>query len=166
MAAGATYTPLATTTLTSASATVTFSSISSAYTDLVLIYNGKFASANGQIALNFNGDTATNYSDNSLNADGSAVTAARDTTYGRIVQGYTASANVDNMTIINIMNYANTNMSKTVISRHNTAAGANVQLSSGAWRSTAAINSIAVSCYNGINFTAGSTFTLYGILAA
>ena len=43
MAAGSTYTPIATTTLGSAQADVTFSSISGSYTDLVLIIGGKNA---------------------------------------------------------------------------------------------------------------------------
>ena len=50
MAAGNTYVALATQTLGSATATVTFSSISGAYTDLVLVYNGQYASINGQIS--------------------------------------------------------------------------------------------------------------------
>jgi hypothetical protein len=46
MAAGNTYTPLATQTLGSAAASVTFSSISGAYTDLVLVLNIKSTSSN------------------------------------------------------------------------------------------------------------------------
>ena len=41
MAAGSTYTPLATNTLSSSSASITFSSISGSYTDLVLVMNRK-----------------------------------------------------------------------------------------------------------------------------
>jgi len=166
MAAGNTYTQIASTTLGSAASSVTFSSIPSTYTDLVLVYNGKFASASGQIGLQFNGDTATNYSNTSLQGDGTSATSARDSSAARMLLGYTATTSIDNMTIIQVMNYSNATTYKTAMARHNTAGSANVQATVGLWRSTLAINQILLLCYNGINFTAGSTFNLYGITAA
>ena len=62
MPAGSTYTPLSTTTLGSAQATVTFSSISGSYTDLVLVMNTIGTSAGGDVQVQFNSDTASNYS--------------------------------------------------------------------------------------------------------
>jgi hypothetical protein len=77
-----TYEPIATNTLSSAVASVTFSSISSAYTDLVLVVNGTSASA-GDFSLQVgNGsiDTGTNYSMTALYGNGSTATSARSST--------------------------------------------------------------------------------------
>jgi hypothetical protein len=165
MAAGSTYSQIATQTLGSATASVTFSNIPQTYTNLVLVYNGKFAAINGQIALQFNGDTATNYSDTELGGNGSTAFSVRNTSQARMLLGYSASANVDNMVVINIISYQNTATYKTALAR-NAGAGGNVTANVGLWRSTAAITSMLVFCYNGINFVAGSTFTLYGIKGA
>ena len=167
MPAGSTYTPIATNTLGSAAASVTFSSIPSTYTDLVLVYNGKFASANGQIALQFNGDTATNYSNTELYGNGTTAGSSRESSVSSMRLGYTATANIENMNIMQIMNYSNATTYKTVLTRQNTAGSASGAAAHvGLWRSTSAINSIVVSCYNSLNFVSGSTFTLYGIKAA
>jgi hypothetical protein len=161
-----TMTPIATTTLASAASEIIFSSITQNYTDIVLVYDGQFSGANGQIALQFNGDTGTNYSDTILEGSGSVAGSARDTNSARMYLGYTATANIDNMTIIQLMNYSNTTTNKTALSRHSTPGSANVSANVGLWRSTAAINYIRILCYNGLNFNTGSTFTLYGIKAA
>ena len=60
MAAGATYEPIATQTLASAAATITFSSIAATYTDLRLIFAKPIGGSS--LLLRFNSDTATNYS--------------------------------------------------------------------------------------------------------
>ena len=57
-----TYEPIATTTLGSATASVTFSSLGS-YTDIVLVCSVQSASSgDARINIRFNGDTASNYS--------------------------------------------------------------------------------------------------------
>ena len=62
MAAGNTYVAIATNTLSSAAASVTFSSISGAYTDLVLVTNATLASGGAaNLWCRFNGDGAANY---------------------------------------------------------------------------------------------------------
>ena len=57
-----TYTPIATQTLGSAAASVTFSSIPQGYTDLVLVDNVKSASGAGdsELDVRFNGDSGSN----------------------------------------------------------------------------------------------------------
>ena len=66
MAAGSTYTPIATTTLSSAQSSVTFSSLGS-YTDIILVYAGTGTSTDTQgIRFQVNGDTGTNYSNTTL----------------------------------------------------------------------------------------------------
>ena len=61
MAAGATYTQIATTTLGSSQSTITFSSISGAYTDLVLVVTAKVSSAT-DLWVRANSDSGSNYS--------------------------------------------------------------------------------------------------------
>ena len=53
MAAGNTYVALATNTLGSAAASVTFSSISAAYTDLVLVFAGTTVTTANNLSLQF-----------------------------------------------------------------------------------------------------------------
>jgi len=165
MAAGSTYTPIATTTLGSSAATYTFSSISGGYTDLVLITNVSTVTGNQNMNIVLNGDTGTNYSDTELSGNGTSATSIRDTNAPSLPIDNVAyaQANFNNIKIINFMNYSNTTTYKTVLVRSNNAA-TGVDASVSMWRSTAAITSIAVRSTG--TFAAGSTFTLYGISCA
>ena len=162
MAAGNTYVALATETLTSAQASVTFSSISGAYTDLVLVMSGKIVSG-GYIAIpvTFNGDTGYNYSRTYLYGDGSAAYSGRATGQPSMALPYWDSGYIAT-TILNIMNYSNSTTYKTVLNRNSTNATTTAEV--GLWRSTAAITSIVIT--PALNFASGSTFQLFGIAAA
>ena len=82
-----TYEPIATQTLGSAAATITFSSIPATYTDLRLVLVGTSTiSANPKI--NFNSDTATNYSQTILSGNGSVANSARQTNGTTIFVSY------------------------------------------------------------------------------
>ena len=164
-----TYTPIATTTLGSNTASVTFSSISGSYTDLVLIANfvGFTTSANSAISVRLNGDTGSNYSATFLRGNGTSALSSRATNDNRMVIGAAAiGTNTDAaMSIVNFMNYSNTTTYKTVISRYSQAS-LQAETDVGLWRNTAAITSIEFGTY-GTNLTlAGSVITLYGISAA
>jgi hypothetical protein len=165
MAAGSTYTPIATTTLGSAAASVTFSSISGAYTDLVLIVSSASASSASYISLQYNGDTATNYSVTMMRGNGSTASSTR---YASTNEIYVSVASINttdfNNTIVQFENYSNTTTYKTNLTRANNAS-LSTDTSVGLWRNTAAITSIKV-LNTGANFAIGSTFTLYGIAAA
>lgn len=163
-----TYTPIATQTLGSAATSVTFSSIPSTYTDLVLVANVQNAGAgNPSSSLQFNGDTATNYSLTILYGNGTSAISTRATSSSMIYMNYTAlpTANSYAVQIANIMNYANTTTYKTAITRSG-AAGGGTETVAGLWRSTSAINSIKVLTDTAVNYAIGSSFTLYGIKAA
>ena len=162
MAAGSTYTPIATNTLSSGQNTVTFSSIASSYTDLVLVFSG--SSASGQALLvRVNGDTGSNYSETALYGTGTSAASYRDSSVAFAEVG--GVWNSQNITIINFMNYSNTSTYKTFLARNNDA-GFRTQATVCLWRSTSAINSISIFPNSSVNFNSGSTFTLYGILAA
>jgi hypothetical protein len=165
MAAGSTYTPIATTTLGSAAASYTFSSIPSTYTDLVLVANGT-GSGNTGLYAQFNSDTGSNYSLTVMGGSGTTATSERQTsvTYARFVWNSLWNSSNPGVAIVNIQNYANTTTYKTMIWRSSTASNA-VEAGVNLWRSTAAISSITITGSSN-NIAAGSTFTLYGITAA
>ena len=157
----ATYDCIATTTLGSAQASVTFSSISGSYTDLVLVIGGALSSSDGP-TLQFNNDTGSNYSDTFLYGNGSSATSGRNSSQSEMAIGYmdTGQSNM----IVHIMNYANTTTYKTALGRGNAPAALTIARV-GLWRSTAAISTIKVKLSGVLTFNSGSTFTLYGIKA-
>ena len=165
-----TYEPIATTTLGSAASSVTFSSISGSYTDLVLIQTFPNSQTTGPYtSIQFNSDTGTNYSTTFLtgytSAESNRTTSANYIRMG--VSSYLANA----ICITQIMNYANTTTYKTVLGRNNFGAPSGamqeVQAQVGLWRSTSAITSIVISrVLSATDFVSGSTFTLYGIKSA
>lgn len=161
----ATYTPIATTTLGSAAASYTFSSIPSTYTDLVLIIGGSNVSGDQGIVTQVgNGsiDTGSNYSTTYLLGNGSSASSGRAANDTSIIAGR-MDAN-PSTSIIHYMNYSNTTTYKTVLGRGND--GSYVIQHVGLWRNTAAINTIKVYNLSSVNFAAGTVITLYGIAAA
>lgn len=167
MAAGSTYTPIATQTLASAAYTVTFSSIPSTYTDLVLVINAATTANTKNPVFRYNSDTGTNYSSTELYGDGSSVGSVRQTSVNAIYGGAVGiSGGNESIIICNIQNYANTTAYKTALIK--TSAKFNsIDVVVGVWRNTAAINSIDIlTLSSGQNWSIGSTFTLYGIAAA
>jgi hypothetical protein len=161
-----TYTPIATQTLTTNAASVTFSSIPSTYTDLILVTNATAQTSTTDQLIRFNSDSATNYSATILHGAGSAGASARVTNQSGIFINFYGNMPVNSAqnTITQIMNYSNPTTYKTALSRSNNA-GNNIDAIVGLWRSTAAITSLLV-YPNGQNYGIGSTFTLYGILKA
>lgn len=166
MPAGNTYVALATQTLGSNTNTVTFSSISSAYTDLVIVANGTVTVNTDAPWLQFNGDTGSNYSTTILQGNGTSATSTRYTSQTKIFSNYQYGwyNGNNNTTIAHIMNYSNSTTYKTVLIR-DTNPTADTSAGVGLWRSTAAITSISIIA-GGSNFATGTTFSLYGILAA
>jgi len=176
MAAGSTYTPIATTTLASNQGTVTFSSIPTTYTDLRLIIKGGFVD-NGFIfgirVGNGSVDSGTNYSFTWMRGNGTSATSGR---YSGMTLGAACEEGKDdlnNICIVDFMNYSNTSTYKTWVTRKGNA-GNTTDSTVNLWRSTSAINTIAIAesgaggtgSFNYGNMLAGTTFTLYGIQAA
>jgi hypothetical protein len=168
-----TYTPIATQTLVSTTASVTFSSIPSTYTDLILVTNSANNDGSNSLYFRFNGDTGSNYSANYLYGDGSTVGFGGGTGSGPFgLMAYYATPSTvvgGSNSIFNVMNYSNTTTFKTAFGRANAIGsfypGAEMLVNT--WRSTAAINSITILfSAGGVTFSPGSTFTLYGIEAA
>ena len=169
MAAGTTYEPIATTTLSSTATEVTFSSISGTYTDLVLVCAIKPSDTSApSVLVQVNSDTGTNYSETRLVGNGTTASSGRrsGTAFAYLCDIGLSGASTNTITNIigQFQNYSNTTTYKTILSRANTAdlvTEAIVNL----WRSTSAITSMKIYVQAG-GFASGSTFTLYGIAAA
>lgn len=167
MAAGPTYEPIATNTLGSTTQTVTFSSIPATYTDLILIMSPANSSGS-TVRMQFNGDTGNNYSDTYLKGNGTTAASLRNSSQPQLTLGDDAdptSTLGESVWVVQIMNYSNTTTYKTVLTRANIAS-ADVEAVVGLWRSTSAVNQLAVKQGGTVTFSVGSTFTLYGILKA
>jgi hypothetical protein len=166
MAKTATYSLIDSTTGTGSSNSITFSSIPSTYTDLILVVNGATTTSTGNPRLRFNGDTGSNYSDTNLYGSGSAAGSYRNTsgTSIQLIATVYFNTSLDTNLIIHIMDYANTTTNKTTLNRANKATDG-VDAVVGLWRNTAAINSLTLFTASGNNISSASTFKLYGIQA-
>ncbi len=156
--ATSTYTPLANITLSSSAASVTFSSISQAYRDLVLVFDG-LTTGGSYSTLRANGDnTGANYSFVVMLGNGSSGVSQSGTgsfwDYPPI-----SSTNRTNI-VAQVMDYSAADKHKTTISRGNDS-GNQVVATAGRWANTAAITTLVMATSG--TFAAGSTFALYGI---
>jgi hypothetical protein len=155
-----TYTALATVTLGTTAASVTFSSIPATYRDLILVYNGT-VNVGATTTVQFNGDTGNNYNHVQMYGVGSGSgTSVSSSNVSNLNLGYPGTS-ITNI-IVQIMDYSATDKHKTVLSRGNNAAvltSAHV----GRWASTSALTSILFS--QDQVFQSGSNFALYGVIA-
>jgi hypothetical protein len=165
MPAAQTYEPIATTTLGSATGTVTFSSISSAYTDLILVARGTALSNTGW-GLKFNNDSGTNYSSTYLEGNGTSAISERQTSVGLMRTCWNSlwTSSTPANTIISIQNYSNSTTFKSSVWRSNNSSNY-VEAGVGLWRNTNAINRIDI-VTTSADFATGADFTIYGIKAA
>ena len=160
-----TYEKIATTTVSNTSTvTVTLSSISSNYTDLVMVFRG--GCDNSSMRMQFNSDTGSNYSVTLMSGNGSLARSTRQSSQDAIlIAGAYAYQTVTSNTITQIQNYSNTTTYKTALSRNNEGTGA-TEAFVGTWRNTAAITTISLTAINATGFWFnGSKVTLYGIKA-
>jgi len=165
----ATYEPIATTTLGSAASSISFSSISSAYTDLRVVLVCQTAS-NANIAFRLNSDTGTNYSYTLLYGTGTSAASFRDTS---ITRGYIIAADNAatfpnwNLCTMDIFSYAGSTNKTILTNGSNDKNGSGtVEAAVNLWRNASAINSVTLLAWNGVNFNTDTTATLYGIKAA
>lgn len=172
--------PIATTTVGSGGvSSITFSSIPSTFTHLqvrLFVQSGRGTYNIDDFFMRVNGDSGNNYtrhflmgnpvsgavSGNSVSANGYAITDMGTSTGGT----YGTS-------IVDILDYTNTNKNKTFRSLNgNDTNGSlsgfqgSVALESGLWINTAAINSITIVPASGTSITQYSTVSVYGITTA
>ena len=153
-----TYDLLDSTTLASSASSVTFSSISQDYRDLVLVVSGNNATGDQTLRIQINGDTGSNYYSVRMNGSGSTATSNALSAQNNVQLGVFGTTQA--VCITQIMDYSATDKHKTLLSRGDLAASS-TRATAGRWANTSAITSIYVYGSNSYNFAA--TFSLYGI---
>jgi len=165
-----TYIPLDKTTVTgSAVPSITFTGISGSYTDLVLVANWTITGGSSNMLVTFNGDSTSGlYSKTQIEGDGTSSLTGNSISVNNIglESNLATSTTAPSISIINILNYSNNSIFKTVLARQTAWAGgaAGTSIRSATWRNNNAITSITITG-GGTNIAVGSTFSLYGILA-
>jgi hypothetical protein len=159
---------IATTTLGSAAATIEFTSISSAYTDLRIVLVATTDTGGKSPQLRFNSDTGTNYSMTELTGNGSATATTQQINRNQVdlyYSGSGTSATIPMMWTIDIFSYAGSTFKTCLITRSSDQNGSGeVMREVSLWRNTAAISTVLFRLSTTGNFAAGTTATLYGIL--
>ncbi len=174
-----TYTLIASNTLTSSAASVTFSAIPATYTDLILKYSARSSQSGGIFDnaitgqyLSINGaPSGTSYSNTRVFTDGGTPVSDRrtdsDAVYDWHVPDADATSDTFNNAEIYIPNYTvaqNRPISIFSVAENNaTAAGLlSIVGIAGLYRNTTTITSLRIYTAAG-NFVSGSSFFLYGI---
>jgi hypothetical protein len=160
----ATYESIATTTLTSSTANITFSSIPATYTDLKVVC---VATGSGNFGARFNGDTGSNYTRTDLISNGSSASSYRPGIY----QSYIAIDNAlsglgttPQFYTIDVFSYGGSTLKTALITANEDNNGSGyVSYQVALWNSTSAINSVTV--LGSSTLDVGTTATLYGIKA-
>lgn len=152
------------------SSTISFTSIPSTFKHLQVrgIMRDSRTTNPDSMLLTFNSDTAANYSYHYLSGDGSIADAAAAASSSYIFlsrfEGANQTANAFGGIVLDILEYANTNIYKTTRSLGGYDANGSgvVKLDSGNWRNTSAITSLTLTPAN-TSFVQYSSFALYGI---
>jgi hypothetical protein len=165
------YDFLATVTVSSAVASITFAEIPTGYQHLQLRSIAQTSSGGNwqRLLVAFNGDTtSSNYADHGLQGNGSNASAFAETSTRKGFGAAAASgANIFNPNITDILNYSSTTKNK--VSRTFRGVNSNgsytgvAVIESSLWLNTSAINSITLSIEDGSNFTTYTKFALYGV---
>jgi len=169
------YELISTTILAATASTVTFNSLPTGYKHLQIRTTSKSdynsAGYQGARQILFNGDYTSNWSSHRIWGTGSSVLSESFGLSGA-TGGYgfgiaNSGTNIFDASVIDILDYTNTNKNKTLRSLSgftNTAsADYRISLTSAAWRSTSAVSSITMTMNDGSNYQIGSRFSLYGI---
>jgi len=173
---GGSFESIATATGTGSSGTITFSSIPSTYKHLQIrgiTRNTNAATTSNALRLNFNGDTSSsNYAFHTLNGDGSNANAAGSSGFSYtqtvgVVPQNSSTANLVGAVIIDVLDYGSTSKNKTVrilggSDSNATDSTYKINLSSGLWIDTSAVNSISVVSASA-SWGTQATFALYGV---
>ena len=166
-----TYEPIATTTLSSAASSITFSSIAASWTDLriVIPFFKETATSQTSVRVQFNSDTSSAYSYTYAYGDSGGPGTGRSNNNNYIYANFSTDATSTSpcLTTLDILSYTSSK-NKTILctgSGNKSGSTGAVERTIGLWRSTNAITSVKLESQIG-NFAIGTTATLYGILKA
>jgi hypothetical protein len=154
---------LATVTLSTSTASITFSGIPSGYKHLQIRINYSPV-VTGILKMQFNGDAGANYKGHLLAGDGAtAYAGVPSSSPNSICVAYNGGTTFG-ASIVDVLDYANVNKNKVSRSLSGTDrnGSGDIEFDSGLWINTSAINSITFSGQNG-NLSSLSSFALYGV---
>ena len=165
------YESIATVNLSSGdSGSITFSSIPQTYKHLQFRVLGRDnrAAVGNTVRWQFNGDTGNNYASHGVYGDGSTAAAYNLTTdYGVLTSLTSANATsgVFGAFIMDIFDYTNTNKYKTTrtLQGYDNNGSGDIELISGLWMNTSAINQIAIRFNSATALKQYSYLALYGV---
>ena len=169
--------PIATTTIGSGgAASVTFTESGSAWADYThlqirAIVRTTTGNENWPLRIRFNSDSSSVYATHMMDGDGSAANSGSYVNNSEIYlqrpPGNDATANVFASTIIDLLDFRNTNKYKTIkyLCGYDANGTGRVFFGSGLWRSNNAITEINFTDYSSNNLAQYSHFALYGIKA-
>jgi hypothetical protein len=156
------------------SSTISFTSIPSTFTHLQVRVFARDTQVSGahSLRLQFNSDTGSNYTYHAITGDGASASSgaltAQSTQYPGYLMGTSGTTGVFAATIIDILDYTNTNKNKitrTISGVDNNGSG-NIGLMSGMWINTTSITRIDLLPAASTNFIQNSRFDLYGITSS
>jgi len=152
---------------------VQFTSIPSNYTHLQIRIYGRSqrAAATDTVYIRFNSDTAANYSWHQMSGTGTGGASSTGASpdyqmFAGTIPGASSTTGFFGSSIVDILDYTNTNKNKTLksIGGYDANGSGLNEERSGAWYSTSSITSITLANYAaGDYFTQGTVFTLYGV---
>jgi hypothetical protein len=170
------YELITTTTLSTSTASVTFSNLgdySSTYKHLQVrglarSDNTTSSTANDGLWVRLNSDTGNNYAWHRLFGNGSSAGSDNGTTTNWMLSGIAprsgTTANVFAAAIIDLLDVYSTSKNKTLRSLSGASVNSpQISLQSGLWMNTASVTSITILPDTSKNFVSGSRFSLYGI---
>lgn len=149
-------------------ASVSFTGIPSTYKHLQLRILAN-ATSTAQAVMSFNGNTSSSkYSFHALIGNGSSASAAgyaTGTLGGIVPSPRLGGGSYFGAAVIDVLDYANTNKNKTTreLMGWDGNGSGEVELVSGCYYDTAAVNSISFIIQGGGNFSEYSSFALYGV---
>jgi hypothetical protein len=161
------FSSIASTTLGSATSTVTFSSIPTNFTHLQLRIYAR-GSTNDALYMRVNGDTTSTYTRHAMRGSGSSVSsfgnASVDSSY--IGQIRATGTNSFGAYIIDILDYKNTNKNKTIKIKagYNNNSDGYIELNSSCYLATSAISSLSFFVGSTGGIETDSRFSLYGVI--
>lgn len=154
------WTPLANITVSGTPSTITFSSITQTFRDLILVAQIVNSASGNNCLARFNGDSAGNYPVIALMSNGS-TSQTFTSTYSSIDLAATTGGSTPVSSNLQIFDYTQTDRHKSTILRSADTVNQNA-LQIQRWANTAAITSITISMSSG-TFSAGTNFALYGV---
>ncbi len=175
-----TFESIATVSSSGGDASITFSNIPQNYAHLQvrgLIRSDKSADTNADLYLYLNGDTsANNYTRHHIRGNGATASSLGWSNGGSFpvageAPAASSLASVFGATIIDILDYTNTNKNTNVRTLHGDdqnsgSSASNVYFTSSLWLNTNAVTSLTFTLQASTNFVQYSSFALYGIRGA